>query len=156
MNFKLEDVKLRSFLKNVCVSQIDKYLLVAHLQMFTRNHRWLTIHTQRYRHRLKTAWKMCLHHKGSPQQVVWRVLIWLLVTSDALPDATPKGFGSPPRIKPASFHFLGKCVNYNSVESHNLAECLTEQISLADWADKFICGLCMRHSDRKMNYIFLS
>lgn len=81
---------------------------------------------------------MCLHHKGSPQQVVWHVGIWLIVTSDALPDATPKGFGSPPRIKPASFQFLGKCVNYNSVESQNLPVCLTEQISPADWAGKII------------------
>lgn len=38
------------------------------------------------------------------------------LTPDALPDATPKGFVSPPGIKARLFHSLGKCEPLHSLQ----------------------------------------
>lgn len=39
-------------------------------------------------------------------------LIWHIFTPDALPDATPEGFMSPPGIKPPGFRLHRDCVNH--------------------------------------------
>lgn len=39
-------------------------------------------------------------------------LILHILTPGALPDATPKGFVSPPGIKPGIFCLLGECGNH--------------------------------------------
>lgn len=43
------------------------------------------------------------------------VLIWWICTSDGFSDATPKGFGSPPRTKTGIFCLLGECINLNTM-----------------------------------------
>lgn len=41
-------------------------------------------------------------------------MCWQIFTPDPLPDATPKGFRSLPRIELEIFLLLGDCVNLNT------------------------------------------